>query len=141
MSTALSFKYISGGSETTVNFTDEEVEQVIIATQQGSILTYLQNGNPILYYTNNGWREITIHLRPEHPTVSEYVNTLRQVTSIMAMLVYYQNGTLAENIPVSIDPNAELYYMSGYKDADKTIQLILHEAISGKAAVRKIGGK
>jgi len=133
--TVLTFKYLSGGSETTVNFDDREVANLEIFTHQKTVLKRLQNRAPIVYYTSPGWREITIDFRPLDPDVSIDINILRQVTDIMTMLSYYGDGTLAEHIPVRIDPNIKFNYFAGYKDARRFIRVKLYEAISGEAAV------
>ncbi len=132
MSTVLTFKYISGGSETTVSFSDLEVDTVNIITHQETVLKRLCNRQPVQYYINPEWKEITIDLINQIDT-HDNVETLRDVTSIMAMLLYDLNGTLRQNIGVRINPNLSLYYYAGEEDAEKKIRLHLWQATSGKA--------
>ena len=138
MSTALTFKYVSGGTEYTVNFDSAEVWKTSIVYQQKTSLQRLQNRAPVLTYLSKAWRKTTVDLRTKDPNVSDNVDTLRQVAGIMAMLCYYQNGDLAENIPVRIDPNVQLNYYSGEKDTEKVIRITLYEAISGKTPAVQI---
>jgi len=132
--TILTFKYISGGAETTVDFDDYEVGRVRIVTNQSVILKRLQNRAPKLYYIYPEWRTITVELLQNKRDVSTRLETLKDITDIMTMLLYHQNGDVAEQIGVKINPNIVFPYKGGIKDAIN-LNFELNEVTSGKVAV------
>ena len=135
MSTVLKFQWVASGTPTNVTFTDEEVYKMNIVTHQETFLTRLCNRAPILTFHGPEWREIQIDLIPEDGVAAD-VETLKDVTDIMTLIAYYQNGDVAENIPVRINPNLTLHYFAGYKDAVKLIRIVCCETSSGKIAVQ-----
>jgi hypothetical protein len=84
-----------------------------------------------MYYMGESYKTIEVYLYPENDDLWDDVNTLKAVTDIIKMYVYYRNGTLAEQFSVRIDPNVTLNYSRGVKDASDMIKLMFYETTSG----------
>lgn len=134
--TVLKFAYSS-----TVEFSDLEVLNINIIERQRMSLMRLCNGAPRLIFNGPSWRDIIITILPgcdfscSSELTSARINTLRQVTENVSMIMYYGNGELNEIIPVRINSNIEIPYRSGDDDANTNLVLYCTEISSGLAVV------
>ena len=132
LSNVLTLKYYSGSTLNTINFTDQEVFRVTIDTLAKQSMHILHNGKPILYNLGYEYNQLTVELFPDTPGIWDYINTIREITSIITLYCYYQNGTQAEKFAVKVNPNVNLPYYAGGRNIEKNIKVVFFESKSGK---------
>ena len=130
---------------TDVDFYQEEILQVDILTRRKTSVQRHQDRSPLVTLLGEEWRTVAVDFRPDKPTVAENVETLRALTNIMSMILYWEDGTtVAEHIPVRIDPAAPTYFWGGDRDAEQLMRCMFYETRSGDAAVEitpTVGGR
>lgn len=135
MSTILRLTYASGGSSYTINFDDVQTYRIMVRHNQDSTVQRLLNRKPRIVYHGPEWREYLVELNPADQNVAAYVATLKSVTGQIGLVIYYQNGTVAESCAVHLVPEFEIYYAAGHLDATKLLPLHFVETSSGDVAV------
>jgi len=132
----LKFLYISGGSTAEVDFDKFEVNKIGFRKNKKVETVRLQDGSPYVYEFGKAWESILLWIDPANWDTLDRINTLKDVTAIMTMLLYYADGTtLAENKAVRVNPNVRTFFQSGVRDGGRLITIELFEADSGNVFV------
>lgn len=109
-----------------LTFSHEEAQLVEFQPQQKFILKYRQDRSPYVHLVGAEWDRVTCVFHPLLAT-SDNLETLRAVTDAIALTLYYSTGAVAETLDVEVDPNVELYYRFGTKDAERMPQVVFFE--------------
>ena len=130
MSNVITLKH----SDTTVNFTNQQVRRTLIRTDQDAIVKRLQNRQPVLYYIGPEWKEIDVSLIHQKREVLTNINTVRAWTGYIRMQIFKPNGTELHDLYVKVDPNVTIHYYGGGLDYNQDVVLRFYESTSGEAA-------
>ncbi len=133
----MKLEWTDGGLQT-VQFTDNEVRQVEVVTNQRYYVKNLLNGQPLVYYHGDQWHELFVDIILWEPATAGHIATLKTVDEHIEMTMYYQNGKPSGFYGVRIDPNVDLKYMAGYPSAGPTIRLHFWEVLSTKTPAVEI---
>ncbi|MDD5543888.1 MAG: hypothetical protein PHX83_12010 [Acidobacteriia bacterium] len=129
-------KFVSGS--TTINLTSNEVLSVEVVTNQRFYTRYLLSGQPLLYYHGEPWHELTVDVIPDERGTVDHVNTLKALTAEIEITLYYLNGDSAGVYNVKIDPNVEIYFDAGSRDAGRLMRLHFWEVLTAKTPAVEI---
>jgi hypothetical protein len=115
-----------------LNFSNLEVDSVKIITNKNIDVQRLQNRRPLIYELGESWKTIVVTLNPSRsPMTLQKLESLRTVTDIFTLSMYYPDSTLAEQFDVRIDPTAKSFYRSGNQDAETDLEMVFYEADAG----------
>jgi len=124
-------------ASSTINFDENEVEEIDVAKIRASEILRRQDRKPIIYFTEKEWRKITVLLYPDTPTTITKINSLRSVTDTIVLTQYYSDGsTQVQKLRTKINRNISTYFHGGHLSAEKRFKLIFYE--TGKVAAVEI---